>query len=228
MSFTPGQTPPESCHPPPEPASHSPRMAGAATSRRSFSWSWPVRFAAWPVAHADGNQARQQIRGHRQPRALGDVVHVGDDLQAHPRADDAAKKFREGLSRAFQSGRNDARGDNCGLEQAEVVLGEVEHLGQVVDVGAGAQVHAHQPQDRLVDHAQIRLDRRSRRAVAPADGQVDRDVQHARPSGKSMPRKKMSLQALCERSMRTGVFSASTGNVACAARCSISRRMRRG
>ena len=30
--FTPGQTPPESCQPPPEPASHSPRIARAATS----------------------------------------------------------------------------------------------------------------------------------------------------------------------------------------------------
>jgi hypothetical protein len=30
----PGQSPPESCHPPPEPASHSPRMARAATKRR--------------------------------------------------------------------------------------------------------------------------------------------------------------------------------------------------
>jgi hypothetical protein len=34
--------------------------------------------------------------------------------------------------------------------------------------------------------------------------QVDRDVQHRAPSGKSIPRKKMSLQALCVRSMRTG------------------------
>ena len=35
ISLMPGQTPPESCQPPPEPPSHSPRMARAATRRRS-------------------------------------------------------------------------------------------------------------------------------------------------------------------------------------------------
>ena len=39
ISFMPGQTPPESCQPPPEPPSHSPRIARAATSRRSCSAS---------------------------------------------------------------------------------------------------------------------------------------------------------------------------------------------
>ena len=35
ISLMPGHTPPESCQPPPLPPSHSPRMARAATSRRS-------------------------------------------------------------------------------------------------------------------------------------------------------------------------------------------------
>ena len=35
ISLMPGQTPPESCQPPPEPPSHSPRIARAATRRRS-------------------------------------------------------------------------------------------------------------------------------------------------------------------------------------------------
>ena len=46
----PGQTPPESCQPPPEPPSHSPRMARAATTRRSSSVELPVRERVWPVA----------------------------------------------------------------------------------------------------------------------------------------------------------------------------------
>ena len=50
MSFMPGQTPPESCQPPPEPPSHSPSSARARTSRRSCSCSGPVSEAAWPVA----------------------------------------------------------------------------------------------------------------------------------------------------------------------------------
>ena len=46
----PGQTPPESCQPPPEPPIHSPRIARAATMRRSSSASGPVRLRVWPVA----------------------------------------------------------------------------------------------------------------------------------------------------------------------------------
>ena len=37
MIFMPGQMPPESCQPPPDPPNHSPRMARAATSFRSGS-----------------------------------------------------------------------------------------------------------------------------------------------------------------------------------------------
>ena len=46
ISLIPGQTPPESCQPPPEPPNHSPRMARAATNRRSASSSGPVRACA--------------------------------------------------------------------------------------------------------------------------------------------------------------------------------------
>ena len=50
MSLMPGQTPPESCQPPPLPPSHSPRIARAATSLRSCSSIPPVREWIWPVA----------------------------------------------------------------------------------------------------------------------------------------------------------------------------------
>ena len=50
ISFMPGQTPPESCQPPPDPPNHSPRSARASTRRRSCSCNWPVKAAAWPVA----------------------------------------------------------------------------------------------------------------------------------------------------------------------------------
>ena len=59
ISFMPGQTPPESCQPPPEPPSHSPRIARAATSRRSSSRQLAgerARLAGG--AHADGDQRR--------------------------------------------------------------------------------------------------------------------------------------------------------------------------
>jgi len=50
ISLMPGHTPPESCHPPPEPPSHSPRIARAAAVRRSGSLNAPHREPAWPVA----------------------------------------------------------------------------------------------------------------------------------------------------------------------------------
>ena len=50
MSLMPGQRPPESCQPPPEPPSHSPRMARAATMRRSASAIGPASERICPVA----------------------------------------------------------------------------------------------------------------------------------------------------------------------------------
>ncbi len=50
MIFTPGNTPPESCQPPPEPPSHSPRIARATTTGASSGSSIPVRFLDWQVA----------------------------------------------------------------------------------------------------------------------------------------------------------------------------------
>ena len=50
INLMPGHTPPESCQPPPEPPSHSPRIARAATNRRSSSPNVPIKPRVWPVA----------------------------------------------------------------------------------------------------------------------------------------------------------------------------------
>ena len=56
MSLMPGQTPPESCQPPPLPPNHSPSNARASTIRRSDSDNGPVTSpvsappVVWPVA----------------------------------------------------------------------------------------------------------------------------------------------------------------------------------
>ena len=50
MSLMPGHSPPESCQPPPEPPSHSPRIALAATMRLSGSSMGPVNERICPVA----------------------------------------------------------------------------------------------------------------------------------------------------------------------------------
>ena len=63
ISFIPGQTPPESCHPPPEPPIHSPKIARAATSLLSFSSSCPVRDLVCPDAlmHTDIKEANKLV-----------------------------------------------------------------------------------------------------------------------------------------------------------------------
>ena len=50
MRLIPGQTPPESCQPPPEPPSHSPRIARAVINRWSISSNPPSSAEIWPVA----------------------------------------------------------------------------------------------------------------------------------------------------------------------------------
>ena len=64
----PGQTPPESCQPPPLPPSHSPRMARAATRRRSCSSSEPVSAWIWLVArmHTAIRQASRLVETARR------------------------------------------------------------------------------------------------------------------------------------------------------------------
>ncbi len=103
-------------------------------------------------AHADGDEGGQQVGGDRQPRAFGDAVDLAYQLDAIARRDHARQQIGQRLARPFHARRHDARGDHRRLEQAQVVPGKVEDLGQGRDLGHGAQVHAHQPQDGLVDH----------------------------------------------------------------------------
>jgi hypothetical protein len=85
---------------------------------------------------------------------------------------------------AFQSRRHDPRGDQPGFEQSQVVLGEIEHLGQRSHVGPGPQVHAGQPQHRLGRSRAGRPRSAARLRVPAADAQIHRDVQHPRAFGK--------------------------------------------
>ena len=185
MSFIPGQTPPESCQPPPEPPSHSPRSARARTRRRSSSSSAPSRDRAWPVARMQADDQGREERGRDgQARALRDVVHRAHELEPEAGADHPGQQVGQALPRPLDAGRDDARGDDRGLEQAQVVLGEVEDLGEARHVGGGPEVDAGQAQDRLLDDAEVGLDRRARGVVAAVDAEVHRDVQDlARPRG---------------------------------------------
>ena len=135
-------------------------------------------------AHADGNERGQQVRGNGQPRTLGDVVDVADDFQAAARPDHTGEQVRQLLAGAFNARRHDARRDDRRLEQAQIIAGEIEHLGELADVRAGAQVDAGQAQNRFVNDAQIGFHRRARRGVPAMHAQIDGNIQHPRAFGK--------------------------------------------
>ena len=134
-------------------------------------------------SHAQRNHGGQQARGDGQPRAFGNTVDGADEFEPpalphHPR-----QQVGEALARAFHAGWNDAAGDDRRLEQAEVIFGEIEHVGQVRDVGGGAEVHARQAQHRFIQHAQVGFHRRPRDGIASMHAEVNRDVQHLRALG---------------------------------------------
>jgi len=74
---------------------------------------------------------------------------------------------------ALDTRRNNTRRDHRCLEQPEIVAGKIEYLREGGDVRTRRQVNADQPQQRLIDDAQIRLHRRRWAAAAPTHGQVD-------------------------------------------------------
>ena len=86
ISLMPGQTPPESCQPPPEPPSHSPRMARAATRRRSVFLQAACRArvpGSWRACRPRSAHASRLVEtASREP--FGNVVDLADDLDAAP------------------------------------------------------------------------------------------------------------------------------------------------
>ena len=87
ISLMPGKMPPESCQPPPDPPSHSPRIARATTTFDSSGPSGPVRFGTWPVARIISVISEaSKIGRDGQPRPLGNIVDLADDLQPQARA----------------------------------------------------------------------------------------------------------------------------------------------
>jgi len=139
------------------------------------------RLAGGP--HADADQRAEQVGADGEARALGDVVDAGADLQAAARPDDAGKQVRKALPRPLDAGRDDPGRDHRRLEEAEVVLGEVEHVAQRGDVGGGPKIHGREPEHRFLEHPQPGADRRARGGIASVHAEVDRDVQHLRALG---------------------------------------------
>ena len=82
-------------------------------------------------AHADRDQAGQQIGGDGEARAFGNIVDLADDFDAAVRGVPVrrARSSASGWRGAFHTGGHDAAGDDGGLEQAQVVAREIEDFG---------------------------------------------------------------------------------------------------
>ena len=150
-----GKDPPESCQPPPEPPSHSPRIARATTTLASSGSSGPVRLRAWPVARiksAISEASRLVETASRDP--LGMSLTLLTISSPWPGRTIRASRSASRVLRSLEGRGDQPRGDHRRLDQAQVVVAEVEQLLQAVDVLAGVQVDARQAEDRLGDDPQ--------------------------------------------------------------------------
>ena len=94
----------------------------------------------------------------------------------------AFQQVAQRLRCAFNPWRNQAAGNNSGLQQPQIIARKIKHFRNGGDCNAGIQIHAHQSQQWLVDDAQIGFHRRFWRLVGtPTHLQINRDVQYARP-----------------------------------------------
>ncbi|HEY2951106.1 MAG TPA: hypothetical protein VGK40_00910, partial [Verrucomicrobiae bacterium] len=98
------------------------------------------------------------------------VLNVSIDLGLHgreaaPRADNPREQFGETLTGTFDPRRHETAGNHSRFQQAEVIPGKIEHIGQRGEVGRRAQIHGGEPQKRFIEHAQPGAHRRARRRV---------------------------------------------------------------
>ena len=77
---------------------------------------------------------------------------------------------------AFEAGRNEAAGDECGFQKTKVVGTKVEDFIDSRDVGSGFEVDAYEAENGLVDDTQEGFDWRRWAMLAATVCEVDRDV----------------------------------------------------
>ena len=101
-----------------------------------------------------------------------------------PRPQSRARISAEVVAGAFEPRRHQARRDDRGLQQPEIVFREIKDLPQRGNVGRGPEIHADQPEHGLVDDAQVSGDRRPGVGIAAVDTEVDRNVEDLGSLGK--------------------------------------------
>ena len=158
--------------------------AGGNESAFGFNQRAGQGFGLAGGPHAGGDERSQQIGRDREPRTLGDIVDAADDFKTEPRAHRSREQARQGFARAFDPRGDDARGNNRGFEQAEIIAGKIKHFIQVSDVGGRAEVNTGESQHGLVNDTQIGLDRRPRGGIPTVDREVDGNVEDPGTFGK--------------------------------------------
>ena len=138
--------------------------------------------------HARADQRTEQVGGDGQPRALGNAVDAADQFKAATRAENDAEQIPELGSGALNPRRHQSGGDDGCLEQPKVIAPEIEHLVERVHLGGRFEVDAGQPDDRFIDHAEVRFDRRPRAGVPAVHAQVDGNVEDPCALGKIHPK----------------------------------------
>jgi hypothetical protein len=133
--------------------------------------------------HEQRDQTSEQVRGYSEPGTLGDVAHLRNDLESAPRSDEPLQDGGQVVPGTLEAGRNEPGGDHRRLEQAEVVLGEIEHLAQGRDVGAHTEVDTDEAEHGFVNHPKKGADRRLCLLVATVHAQIHREIEHLRPLG---------------------------------------------
>lgn len=128
-------------------------------------------------AHADGDKAAEEVGGDGEAGALGDVVDAGDQFEAASGADHAGEEVGEGETASLDARGDDAAGDDGGLEEAEVVLGEVEDLREGGDVGGAEEVHRGEADDGFLDDAEVGGDGWAGGGIAAVDAEIDGDIE---------------------------------------------------
>ena len=131
----------------PDAAGILPAAAGAAeplaedrprrTSRRSlFLQRAGERCGLAGGAHADAMSAASRFVETARREPLGMSLTLLTISSPRPGPDHAREQIGKRLAGALDARRDDARRDDGGLQQAEVILREVEHLGELRDVRA--------------------------------------------------------------------------------------------
>jgi len=135
--------------------SHSPRMARAATMRRSAFRH--LAGAASDLRRWRACRRRSGRRGGwwiRRGATPWDAVDVADEFEATTGAEDGGEELGEAGSRALDPGWNEAGGDEGGLQQAEVIAAEIKNLVERGEAGGGFEVDAGEADDGFVDDAE--------------------------------------------------------------------------